>query len=188
MKTLFPHHSTPPAPSDVARILQFLEQIVAAQKSAASQAAANQAYLKARLDQIEAELNPPTFPTSLQFMEFSTMGIVTSINLTAGGSSDEIVVEDENDAALPQSTITWLTSVGESSPANLTVAAATDGSGFTFTAGAAAPTEAVTVTATWTDPAGVAAAVTSGPLTVNITAAVVSTAPTSLQFNEVSGS
>jgi hypothetical protein len=112
------------------------------------------------------------------------VAVVTTINLTAGGPSDEVVVQSQPTATspavnLPVADITWS---GITDPA-VTVAPAADGIGFDFTAGEAAATESLTAVASYSGP-GASAPVTAS-LAINVTAAV---APvTALQFDEISG-
>jgi hypothetical protein len=108
------------------------------------------------------------------------MAVTTTINLVAGGSTDEIVVEDQNGNNLPVANITW----GPVSDPNVTITPAADGIGFVFAASAAAPTETLGVTATYNGP-GNPNPVVSPTLNVIVTAAAPSV--TALQFNEISG-
>lgn len=112
------------------------------------------------------------------------MALVTTINLTAGGSTDEIVVQDQNQTNIPPANITW----APFSDPNVTVIPGPDGVGFIFAAAAAAPAESVQTMATYNGP-GNPGAVMGGPLTVNVAAAAPpSPTVTSLQYNEISGS
>jgi len=143
--------------------------------------------IRAEWAEIEVDVNPP--PVTLAFAEpqkDGTMAIVTSINLTAGGTSDQINVLDQNSAPVAPANLTWSAPIGMAGASDLAVVPSSDGMGFTFTSAPTAPAESPTLMATWTDPTGVSAPVVSGLLTVNITAAAPA-APTSLQFDEVSG-
>jgi hypothetical protein len=143
--------------------------------------------LRAEWAEIEVDVNPP--PVTLAYAELQkdgTMAVATSINLTAGGTSDQINVEDQNGGALAPATISWSAPIGMAGASDLSDVPSSDGMGFTFTASATAPAESVTMSATWTDPTGVSAPVVGPTLTVNITAAA-PVAPTALQYNEVSG-
>jgi hypothetical protein len=199
---------------DVKRLLQEADQIQDAlrvdtaaslglltqQTNALSQQLIDlKAYLKTRLDaidaadtQIEADLNP-TIPPVLPLVYWSTtaMAIVTSINLDAGGASDGVQFEDSSPTpqVFPGSQVTWSLPVGEANASDLGVTLNSDGMTFTFLAPSTAPTESVTLFATWTDPTGVQPAIVGSPLTVNITGVappVTFVAPG--QYNEVSGS
>src|SRR5271166_1426241 len=134
------------------------------------------------------EVATPPSPRGLAYLEVTAMAVTTTINLTAGGTSDQINVENPaTGMALDPSTITWSSPVGEAGASDLTITPSADGAGFFFTADPAAPTESPTVFATWNDPAGVAPAVIGPVLTMNITTAAAAP-PTALQYNEVSGS
>jgi hypothetical protein len=142
--------------------------------------------------QIEADLNPAIPPVlPVVYRSATTMAIVTSINLTAGGASDGVQFEDSSSPpqVFPGSQVIWSLPVGEANASDLGVTLNSDGVTFTFLAPASAPTESVTLFATWTDPTGVQPAIVGSPLTVNITGAVVN--PTFVapgQYNEVNGS
>jgi hypothetical protein len=150
--------------------------------------------ISAELTLIESEVNPtiPYAPPG-QYWSSADMSIVTSINLTGGGSSDGVQCVDSSPTpqVFPGSQITWSMPLSEASPSDLSVALASDGVTFTFTAGASAPTESPTLFATWTDPAGVQPTIVFPPLTVNITAATVTPPPTTFvapgQYDETSG-
>lgn len=112
------------------------------------------------------------------------MALVTTINLTAGGSTDEIVVQDQGGSNVPPANINW----APFSDSNVTVAPGPDGIGFVFAAAAAAAAGSFMSTATYTGP-GNPGPVMGPVLTVNVAAA--SPPPptvTSLQYNEISGS
>jgi hypothetical protein len=189
-----------PSPPDVAAILKDVQQILGDDKAllALIELLSNQftqalqaavAHFDARLDQIEAELNPVLAPTALQFWSVKAMAVVTSISPLSTALS-EIVVQDQNGNNLAPGTITWTVGAGEAAVSDMTslAVADADGLGFDFQASAIAPTESFPATATWTDPAGVAASV-SAVLTINLVAAAPPPPPpvTALQFNLTKG-
>jgi hypothetical protein len=191
-----------PSPPDVAAILKDVQQILGDDKAllALIELLSNQftqalqaavAHFDARLDQIEAELNPVLAPTALQFWSVKAMAIVTSISPLSTVPS-EIVVQDTASTPnnLAPGTITWTVGAGEAAVSDMTslAVADADGTGFDFMASATAPTESFPVTATWTDPAGVAPSV-SAVLTINLVAVAPPPppAPTALQFNLTKG-
>jgi hypothetical protein len=207
MRSLFRPPPTPPSPPDIATILKDVQQIIGDDKNLlgivelfsvqlskqitalGTQLTAAVAHFDARLDQIEAEINPVLAPTALQFWSFTAMAFVTSISPTDAAVT-ELSVADENGVNLPVSQITWAGPRGEASASDMKSLAVpdADGVGFDFQGSGTEPTETFTVVATWTDPAGVALSV-SATLTVNLTAAVAPPppAPTALQFNLISG-
>ena len=199
MRSLF-RPPTLPSPPDVAAILKDVQQILGDDKAllALIELLSNQftqalqaavAHFDARLDQIEAELNPVLAPTALQFWSVKAMAVVTSISPLSTALS-EIVVQDQNGNNLAPGTITWTVGAGEAAVSDMSslAVADADGLGFDFMASATAPTESFTATATWTDPAGVAASV-SAVLTINLVAAAPPPPPpvTALQFNLTKG-
>ncbi len=107
------------------------------------------------------------------------MALVTAINLSIGGTSDEVVVEDQNGNALPVANITW-----GAPPEGVTISLDTDGVGFDFLAGASAVAGSFAVAATYSGPGNPAPVV--GSLTVNVMAAPPTI--TSLEFDEKRGS
>jgi hypothetical protein len=112
------------------------------------------------------------------------VAVVTDINLTAGGSTDEIVVEDQNGNPLPPSNISW----APFSDPNVTVAPSSDGSGFVFSAAAAAIAESLQTTATYSGP-GNPGSVQGPVLTVNVASAPPPLPTvTALQYDETQGS
>jgi hypothetical protein len=148
------------------------------------------AHIDSRFDQLESEINPTFPPTALQFWSVSDMNFVTGIEPKDGVVS-QVQVFDQAGNLLPQAQIQWGQPVGESSASDMTELATPDADGmsFDFEPSGTEPTEVITVTATWVDPAGVAPSV-SAPLTISLTAASTgggSTAPTALQFGLVSG-
>jgi hypothetical protein len=201
MRSLF-RPPTLPSPPDVAAILKDVQQILGDDKAllALIELLSNQftqalqaavAHFDARLDQIEAELNPVLAPTALQFWSVKAMAVVTSISPLSTALS-EIVVQDTASTPnnLAPGTITWTVGSGEAAVSDMTslAVADADGLGFDFQASAIAPTESFPATATWTDPAGVAASV-SAVLTINLVAAAPPPPPpvTALQFNLTKG-
>jgi uncharacterized coiled-coil protein SlyX len=204
----------PPQPPDVLQILQDVKQLqidlaadtakaiaeLSRQFAELAQLLTDQTeHFDARLDkidaadtQIEADLNPAIPPVlPVVYRSATTMAIVTSINLTAGGASDGVQFEDSSSPpqVFPGSQVTWSLPVGEANASDLGVTLNSDGVTFTFLAPSSAPTESVTLFATWTDPTGIQPAIVGSPLTVNITGAVVN--PTFVapgQYNEVNGS
>lgn len=199
MRSLF-RPPTLPSPPDVAAILKDVQQILGDDKAllALIELLSNQftqalqaavAHFDARLDQIEAELNPVLAPTALQFWSVKAMAVVTSISPLSTALS-EIVVQDQNGNNLAPGTITWTVGAGEAAVSDMSSLAVADpdGIGFDFQASATAPTESFPATATWTDPAGVAASV-SAVLTINLVAAAPPPPPpvTALQFNLTKG-
>jgi hypothetical protein len=198
MRSLF-RPPTLPSPPDVAAILKDVQQILGDDKAllALIELLSNQftqalqaavAHFDARLDQIEAELNPVLAPTALQFWSVKAMAVVTSISPLSTAVS-EIVVQDQNGNNLAPGTITWTVGAGEAAVSDMTSLAVTDadGIGFDFQQSATAPTESFPATATWTDPAGVAPSV-SLVLTINLVAVAPPPPPvTALQFNLIKG-
>lgn len=108
------------------------------------------------------------------------MSITTTINLQAGGSADEIVVEDQNGNNLPVANIAW----SALSDPNVTITPAADGLGFNFSAAAVAPGETLTTQATYTGPGNPSPV--AGP-TLNIVVTAAAPTVTALQYNEISG-
>jgi len=149
---------------------------------------AGQAAQTAVLNQVKLLLEGTPSPTALLYSlkQGDLSMIVTSAALTAGGTLDQINVVDQNGVVLAPSMITWSPPAGEASPTDLAFVISADNMGFNFTASATAPTEAVTLFATWTDPTGVAAPVSGGQFTFNITG-VGPAAPTAVQYDEVLG-
>jgi hypothetical protein len=208
-KSRFPFRPTP-QPPDVLQILQDVKQIQNALQvdtaaglglltELSQQIADLKAYLKTRFDaidaadtQIEADLNPAIPPVPpLVYRSASTMAIVTSINLTAGGASDGVQCVDSSTPpqVFPGSQITWSVPIGEANASDLGVTLNADGVTFSFLAPASAPTESITTFGTWTDPLGVQAPIVGAAVTVNITGvAPPETFVAPMQYSEVSGS
>jgi hypothetical protein len=124
---------------------------------------------------------PPSVWSLFYNLKGPYMAIVTAINLTAGGSTDEIVVEDQTGNPIPPANISW-TALSDN---NVTVSAGPDGEGFVFAAAAAAATETLMTHATYMGP-GNPIPVTGPVLTINVTAALAPSI-TALQYDETSG-
>jgi hypothetical protein len=118
------------------------------------------------------------------------LSVTSTINLVAGGSADEVVVEDTASPPdnLAVADITW--APGSPADPNVTVAPAADGTGFNFTAGAAAAAGSYPFVATYKGP-GTPSNPSSPDVTVMGTLMVVVQAAaavvTALQFNELTG-
>lgn len=102
--------------------------------------------------------------------------LTTTINLTAGSGTDEIVVQDQAGNNLPPANITW-----ENVPAGLAATPAADGMGFTFSADTSMAAGTYSTGAIYSGPRA-ATPITGPTLTVNVTEPV-----TALQYDEVSG-
>jgi hypothetical protein len=187
---------SPPPPPDV---LQILQDVVALQRSAATnqmavlnavaalsrQLTALTAHLDNRLDaieaaetQIEGDLNPavPFVPPMLLWSN-QAMAFVTAINPTTAVPSS-VIFQDSSAPPrnFPGSQITFSALTGAAAPGDVAATLASDGVTFTFTPSGTQPTETVTQTATWTDPTGVQAPL-SLTYTINLVAAVVAPVP-----------